>query len=57
MNKRRFRSEDFEEYGVKGEKIVIGLEDVKEVFRDVIKKELVDKLEMELKNRLINKLK
>ena len=57
MDKRRFNSEDFVEYGVKGEKIVVGLEDVKEVFRDVIKKELVDKLEKELKKRIINKLK
>lgn len=56
MKKRRFKDEDFEDYGVKGEKIIIGLEDTKDVFRKVIKKELVDKLEDELKKQLIKKL-
>lgn len=54
--KRRFNSEDFIEYGIKGEKIVIGLDDVKDIFRNVIKKELVDKLEEELKKKLIRRL-
>ena len=54
--KRRFNSEDFNEYGIKGEKIVIGLDDVKDIFKRVIKKELVDKLEEELKRQMIRKL-
>lgn len=54
--KRRFNSEDFNEYGIKGEKIVIGLDDVKDIFKRVIKKELVDKLEEELKKQMIRKL-
>ena len=54
--KRRFNSEDFNEYGIKGEKIVIGLDDVKDIFRKVIQKELVDKLEEELKKKVIRKL-
>ena len=54
--KRRFNSEDFNEYGIKGEKIVIGLDDVKDIFKKVIKKVLVDKLEEELKNQMIRKL-
>jgi len=54
--KRRFNSEDFTEYSIKGEKIVIGLEDVKDIFRNVIKKELVDKLEEELKKKLIRRI-
>ena len=54
--KRRFNSEDFTEYGIKGEKIVIGLDDVRDIFRNVIKKELVDKLEEELKKKLIRRL-
>ena len=54
--KRRFNSEDFTEYGIKGEKIVIGLDDVKDILRNVIKKELVDKLEEELKKKLIRRL-
>ena len=54
--KRRFNSEDSTEYGIKGEKIVIGLGDVKDIFRKVIQKELVDKLEEELKKKMIRKL-
>ena len=54
--KRRFNSEDFTEYGIKGEKIVVGLDDIKDIFRNVIKKELVDKLEEELKKKLIRRL-
>ena len=54
--KRRFNSEDFTEYGIKGEKIVVGLDDVKDIFKRVIKKELVDKLEEELKKQMIKKL-
>ena len=57
MNKRRFNSEDFEDYGVNGEKVIIGLDDVKDVIKKVIKKELVDKLENELRIGLINKLR
>ena len=54
--KRRFNSEDFSEYGVRGEKVVLGLDDVKDIFQKVIKKELVDKLENELKKKLIRRL-
>lgn len=54
--KRRFNSEDFNEYGINGEKIVIGLEDIKDIFKRVIKRELVDKLEEELKKQMIRKL-
>ena len=54
--KRRFNSEDFTEYGIKGEKIVVGLDDIKEVFKKVIQKELVDRLEEELKKKLFRKL-
>ena len=54
--KRRFNSEDFTEYGIKGEKIVVGLDDVKDIFRKVIQKELVDRLEEELKKKLSRKL-
>jgi len=50
--KRRFNGDDFTEYGIKGEKIVIGLEDVKDIFKKVIQKELVDKLEEELKKKI-----
>ena len=50
--KRRFNGDDFTEYGKKGEKIVIGLEDVKDIFKKVIQKELVDKLEEELKKKI-----
>lgn len=56
MVKRRFNSEDYDEYGYKGEKIVIGLDDIRDVFKSVIKKELVDKLEKEVKKRIIKKL-
>lgn len=54
--KRRFNSEDFSEYGVRGEKVVLGIDDVKDIFQKVIKKELVDKLENELKKKLIRRL-
>ena len=54
--KRRYNSEDFAEYGIKGEKIVVGLDDIKEVFKKVIQKELVDRLEEELKKKLFRKL-
>ena len=50
--KRRLNGDDFTEYGIKGEKIVIGLEDVKDIFKKVIQKELVDKLEEELKKKI-----
>jgi len=56
MNKRRFNSNDFNDYGINGEKVVIGLDDVKEIIKKVIKKELVDKLENEIKKQLIKKL-
>ena len=54
--KRRFNSEDFNEYGINGDKIVIGLVDIKDIFKRVIKRELVDKLEEELKKQMIRKL-
>lgn len=53
MNNRRFNSSDFDDYGVKGDKVVIGLKDLESIFKTVIKKELVDKLELELKKRII----
>lgn len=52
MNKRRFSSKDFDDYGVKGEKIVIGIDDVKEIFKNVISRELVDKLENEIRKKM-----
>lgn len=56
MDKRRFSSKDFDDYGVRGEKIVIGIDDVREIFKNVISKELVDKLENEIKKKIIKKL-
>ena len=56
VNKRRFNSKDFTEYGINGDKVVIGLEDIKDVFKKVIQKELVDKLEDELKKNLVRKI-
>lgn len=48
MVDRRFSSKDFE-----GKKdYVIGLEDLKDIFKEVISKELMDKIEKEIKNRI-----
>lgn len=56
MNKRRFNSDDFNDYGVKGDKIVIGIDDVREIFKSVISKELVNKLEDKIKEKMIKNL-
>ena len=60
MSDRRFFDKDFnrgnDDYGVRGEKIVIGMDDIRDVFKRVIKRELVDKIEDELKRQLNRKL-
>jgi|TARA_B110000483_G_scaffold75337_1_gene93767 hypothetical protein len=51
--KRRFNSKGVDDYGVRGDKVVIGLEDVKDIIKNVFKKELVDKLEDEIRKKII----
>ena len=51
--KRRFNSKEVDDYGVRGDRVVIGLEDVKDIIKNVFKKELVDKLEDEIRKKII----